>query len=142
MKFRTQWNGQIGKPRRFDLKAQPSLTVPDQSMTIQEIMRRHARGLPVGGAKNPIYEAVENAGFDDEKMPDLSKMDFAEKEEFLDSINRELVEIKSRVNKERKERLEKQRKEDLEKGVDAAIKKLKAERLAEAKSAQGAGPEQ
>lgn len=127
MKFRTQWTGQIGKPRVFDLKAQPSLTVPDQSMTISEILKRHARGLPIMGGKKMIFEAVENAGFDDDRLPDLSKMDYAEKEAFLDDINRELIEIKARVNKERKEKQEASRKQDLEKGVEEALKKLKGQ---------------
>jgi len=43
---------------------QPSLTVPDQSMSIGEIIRRFASGLPLGGQRVPLYEDEGEDMFD------------------------------------------------------------------------------
>ena len=35
---------------------QPSMTVPDQTMTLRQIMDRYASGLPVGGIKEALWD--------------------------------------------------------------------------------------
>lgn len=35
---------------------QPSQTIPDQTMSIREILERHSRGLDLGGQKESIFE--------------------------------------------------------------------------------------
>lgn len=135
MKFRKAYSGPLGTPRKF---SKPGLTVPDQSMTISQILRRHAQGLPAMGGRQMIFEAVENAGFDDERIPDLRNLDFAEKQEVLERIDQELRDIKVRVNKERKAKRDAQYKADLEKEVQLALGKQRAEAAAAAKE----GPKQ
>ena len=34
----------------------PSKTIPDQTLSIPELIKRYASGLPLGGAKVPIYD--------------------------------------------------------------------------------------
>ena len=34
----------------------PSQTIPDQTMSIQEIIKRHAHGLPLGGSQEGLYD--------------------------------------------------------------------------------------
>lgn len=68
----------------------PSMTVPDQSMSIQEILRRFASGLPVGGAKVAFYDDGENP------MPDPRKMDLAEWQETRENYIAELKELKAK----------------------------------------------
>lgn len=91
-RFKTQWNAKrtvIGFieneqqeiklfPEKYEVNNQPSKTVPDQSLSVQEILRRYARGLPLSDVKTPIYEGDENT------FPDLSKMDLADREQYLD----------------------------------------------------------
>lgn len=35
---------------------QPSMTIPDQTMSIPELIKRYASGLPLGGSRVPLYE--------------------------------------------------------------------------------------
>jgi len=72
--------------------ALPSLTLPDNGMSLQEIVRRFAQGAPVPGAKQPIFNG-------DEDLPNLRTMDLADREAFLDQVNQEIIEIKERINK-------------------------------------------
>lgn len=44
------------KPKRKKIFTQPSLAVPDQSMTMREIFDRFAKGLPISGGFMPIYD--------------------------------------------------------------------------------------
>ena len=70
---------------------QPSLTVPDQSMTLKELLIRYAKGLPLADIKTPIWEGEE--GFD----VDPKKLDLAEVEELAEKAREELKQINSRV---------------------------------------------
>lgn len=49
----------------------PSLTVPDQTMSIRTILERYARGLPVGGKMDMYYD-------EDDTMPDYRTLDLTE----------------------------------------------------------------
>jgi len=50
---------------------QPSMTVPDQSMTVREIMDRYARGLDVGGQQNELWEDEDGSDGINPKTLDL-----------------------------------------------------------------------
>jgi len=71
----------------------PGMAVPDQSMTVQEILSRYARGLPLGGQRVPLYEDDEIAG-----MADVSKMDLADRQEYFENANAEISRIKTQFN--------------------------------------------
>jgi hypothetical protein len=71
-----------------------SKTVPDQSMTLRELLIRYAKGLPLEGQKTPIWEGEE--GFD----IDPQKLDLAEIEELREKAETELKEINIRVKDE------------------------------------------
>lgn len=62
------WKGQV-----FTM---PSLTVPDESLSVKEIMARYANGLPLGGQKVPVYHG-------EEFVPDMERLDLSEKHELL-----------------------------------------------------------
>lgn len=67
-----------------------SKTIPDQTMSIQEIMDRHARGLPISGAKVPIYDA-------DDPMPDMARMDLVDIQEMREIAQNNVNEIQQRL---------------------------------------------
>lgn len=88
MKFQTQYDKHVVKGETFPY---PSRTVPDQSMTITEIMQRFANGLPVDGQKVAMYEA--------EEMPNVEKMDLSEKMDLLRSNQRVINMLKDQEQK-------------------------------------------
>jgi len=49
----------------------PSLTVPDDSMSLMEILRRYSVGLPINGNSREQY-------YEEDYLPDLEKMDLEE----------------------------------------------------------------
>ncbi len=73
----------------------PSLTVPDQSLTIRQIMERYARGLPLEGQRVPIYEGED----EDNYLPDPRTLDLSEREDLAAQANEELHEIKRKHKK-------------------------------------------
>lgn len=86
MKFRTQYTP---IPDKGETNSLPSLTIPNEAMSIREILVRYARGLPINGARVPIYD-VEN------DLPDPRKMDLADWEEMRKQVQAELDEIRAR----------------------------------------------
>lgn len=48
-----------------------SETLPDQTMSIREILERHAKGLPVADSKTPIYDEDETSQGINPKTLDL-----------------------------------------------------------------------
>lgn len=91
MRWKTPWNAKLF-PKQYEINDQPSKTIPDQTMSMQEIMRRFASGLPVQGAKVPVYMG------EDDDMPDLEHMDLAERQEALEAAKDELETIKAQAN--------------------------------------------
>lgn len=91
MKFRTimnvsEYKGEVNK--------QKSLTIPDQSMSIKEILNRYSRGLPIESFK-PIYDDVDDT---DDFLPDPRTLDLADRQEYAEMVREELIAINSRKN--------------------------------------------
>ncbi|WNK13133.1 MAG: hypothetical protein [Microvirus sp.] len=77
MKFQTPFNRTT---RYYERITEPSMTVPDQTMSMKEILRRFASGLPIGGIRVPLYEGeedYENSFLEgiDPKTLDISELD-------------------------------------------------------------------
>lgn len=66
----------------------PSKTVPDQTLTMQEILTRYARGLPISNGKQPIYHG-------EEEMPDFRTMDLVEIQEYKEEVQARIQEYKN-----------------------------------------------
>lgn len=75
--------------KKYKTFTQPSLTVPDQSMSIKTILERYARGLPVGGRLDEYYD-------EEDTLPNPLTMDLAERQELAELYTQEINEIKSR----------------------------------------------
>nr|QJB19016.1 MAG: hypothetical protein [Microvirus sp.] len=71
---------------------QPSMTVPDQAMSVRELLQRYARGLPLGGMKTPVFD-------EDDEMPDIAHLDLAERQEIKEQYEAELTEITEKHKK-------------------------------------------
>lgn len=73
----------------YEVNTMPSETVPDQTMSVSEILNRYARGLPIGGSKVPIYE-------DDNDLPDPRTLDLAERQELKEQYTTEIQKIRTK----------------------------------------------
>jgi len=80
-------------PKNYEKNYSPSMTIPDQTMSIRTILDRHSRGLPIDGIKVPIYEGEEN------DLPDWRRLDLAERQELAHLYKNEIQEIKQKYNK-------------------------------------------
>lgn len=82
----------------------PGMTVPGQSMTVQEMVRRHKAGLPIDQKKGVLFSG-------EELIPDLNDMDLVDRAAYMDAVADQLIEVRARIaeatkSKEQKEFLE------------------------------------
>jgi len=89
MKVRNMFNAKEYKDD--EVFNEPSQTVPDQALTIREILKRYASGQPLGGSQEPIYEGDEGDGIDPRRL------DLAERQELEIAARQELAEIEKRL---------------------------------------------
>jgi hypothetical protein len=95
--------------KKYEKSGGPSQTIPDQTMSIRELLRRYASGLPLGGGKEPIYEGEEGDGIDPRRL------DLAERQELEIAARQELAEIEERLKSKKVEKsTAKLTKEDIE----------------------------
>lgn len=102
MKFKTAYNA---IPEEGEVNNMPSMTIPDDTMSVAEIMERYARGLPIAGQKVPSYELSEEEN--EALIPaDWEKLDISERVEFMEdnaariaAMQKELIERREAANR-------------------------------------------
>lgn len=72
-----------------------SHTVPDQNMSVIEIMKRFASGRPVSGNTNPMYQEEGEM-----PMPDLSRMELTDRMETIERLSKEFTELRQKLYQE------------------------------------------
>ncbi len=88
---------------------EPSQTIPDQALSVREILQRYANGLPLGGSNEPIWEGEDGDGIDPRRL------DLAERQELEIAARQELAEIEERLKSKKVEKtVGKLSKEDIE----------------------------
>lgn len=70
----------------------PSMTVPDQTLSVREIMDRYSRGLPIGGSRMPLFDEAD-------ELPDIKTLDLTEREDYREIFESELVNLKTKSKK-------------------------------------------
>jgi hypothetical protein len=80
-----------------EVNNEPSQTVPDQSMSVRELLRRYASGLPLTNGKEAIYEGEDSEGIDPRRL------DLAERQELEIAARQELAEIEERLKSKKVE---------------------------------------
>lgn len=107
---------------RYETNFKPSMTVPDQSMTIREIMSRFASGMPLGahGMMRDPNAAVYDG--DEEFFPNPLTMDISERRTMAMRLREEAKEIKSKfdASQAEKARKEAEKAEKLQSLIDKA----------------------
>jgi len=82
-----------------EINNQPSKTVPNQAMTVRELIIRFASGLPLDAGKVPIFEG-------DTDLPDIEKMDLIEQHAYYDQLMADRKAVEDRVTNARKKQEE------------------------------------
>lgn len=106
----------------------PSTTMPDMTLSLDEIVRRFARGIPITGQRFPIYD-----GDEDQDFPDLTFTDKLTREELKMTLNDELRVInerqQQRVRKQKKDAEDKaaQDDKDLKERINSYLKEKGAD---------------
>lgn len=73
-----------------EVNTMPSLTKPDQSMTIREILDRYANGQPLTGQRVPMFDEGND-------LPDPRTLDYAELDELASNFRSELKTIREKA---------------------------------------------
>lgn len=66
----------------------PSLTVPDQALSIREILDRFSRGLPSAPPLKAIYD-------EDDTYPDTRSMDLTEIDDLRQSVSEDMADMEA-----------------------------------------------
>lgn len=73
----------------------PTMTVPDMTMSLTEILRRFAAGVPIEGIKAEIYN-------EEEEVPEVDKMDLADIEDMVGLMKLRRNEIVEEMKEKKK----------------------------------------
>lgn len=124
MKFRTMYNNADHPKVKNEKGVILGKTMPEQSLTIRQMLDRQRLGMPVmGSIKVPVYHGEEVF------IPDFNKMDMAEIEELKRNLNNSITELKKqykeqydealRTKASKKQEMEKQMFERYQKQLEA-----------------------
>lgn len=94
---------------------EPSMTIPDQTLPLKELISRFTRGLPISQFK-PVYD--ENGD-----LPDPRKMDLAELYEMRKAAALEIQSINETLRKQKEEQKQNADLEAFNKAVEDEIAK-------------------
>ena len=103
------------RPKNYKVFTQPSQTVPDQSMSIKEILIRHANGLDLGGGREPIYEEEETNGVNPKTLDlvDFQRIEL-ENQELIKDLTEKQKRQQEKRDQEKRERESKKQQEEKE----------------------------
>lgn len=82
-------------PNDMEHPTGPSLTVPDQSMSLNEMLRRHAAGTAPANAQNPLYE--DEANFDSADYTKIKSLDLSEQDEIKRALSTNIDQMKDKL---------------------------------------------
>jgi len=116
--FQTQYNAAT-RERYYEVNNDPSETIPDQTMSVKEILTRYASGLPIDGQKVPIYENDE----DPLHGVNWNTLDLSEKADFIQALKSDIEETRKNWDEQEKRRKQKQAKEAIDKRVKKELEK-------------------
>lgn len=93
--------------KKYEKNFGVSLTIPDQTLSIRQILERHSRGLPIEGWRTPIWDGEDN------DLPDIRTLDLAERQELahlyaqeLENYNKNSTNVDKVENNERVDAVE------------------------------------
>lgn len=86
-------------PEHKEKTTGPSLTVPDETLSIKEIVEKHVRGQRIADQlmRTPIYDS--GADFDSDDLEKVKQMDLVEQDEIYERNAEKIAEIKEKQKK-------------------------------------------
>ena len=86
-------------PQEGEINNSPSLTVPDEAISISELVIRFAKGMPIGDGKEMLYDGDEN---DAPETVELRKLDLTERKALLDEAKVQIDDARKAQEERRK----------------------------------------
>lgn len=112
--FQTQYNARY-RTRIAEKFTMPSLAVPDDSLSIADLVRNHLHGQPTNArTKEPIFLLPKESDTDADFFPPSDQLDLIDKQDMLDAAKSEINSIRSE-HQERIKQNKKQKEEDQKK---------------------------
>lgn len=111
-----------------------STAIPDQSLSVKQLIDRYAKGLPLGGAKMPVYDG------DEDFYPDPQSMDISERIIFLEERQAELDKLQKDIKARRQKNLEAKADQERKATLDAIAKREEKLAALQERSTKGAKP--
>lgn len=108
MKFKTNYTAHEW-PVKGEINTLPSKTVPDQSLSVKQIMERYAQGLPLEGVRTPVYLGEEF------EFPDMERLDLTERQALIAEARERTELIRTELQNQEKQRMAKKVRELAEK---------------------------
>lgn len=106
--FKSQYNA---APDKGVLKPSliPSMTIPDKTMSVAEMIRRHGAGLPMTvRTRVPMFDDDESGNVDDSITGiNLQSLDISEREALLQQVKEESARIKAQYKIDQADRKQK-----------------------------------
>lgn len=103
-------------PDKGQFNEMPSMTVPDETMSIRDLVSRHARGLPIKGIdKEAIFQP------DIDGIP-FEMLDISERHELMEQTTQKIDEFKSKQEQAEALKLKKQQDEKINQEVERRLK--------------------
>lgn len=90
-KFRKQWQKHV--PDK-EVKKSPSQTMPDLSMSVQEMLQRVSQGRPINSGRTPVYNG-------EKLLPNWKALDLIDRQRLIEQANKEVSDRKVRWQKQR-----------------------------------------
>lgn len=113
-------------PIRGEINLKPSETIPDQTMTVKELIERYQKGLPLGNTqKVPMYVGEEDP-FDG---IDPRSLDLSERIEMMRNAQQLIKDTQEALQKQEKENRIKKQQADIEAEINRRMKEKEEERL-------------
>lgn len=86
-------------PEHKEKTTGPSLTVPDETLSIKEIVEKHVRGQRIADQlmRTPIYDS--GADFDSDDLEKVKQMDLVDQDEIYERNAIKIAEIKEKQKK-------------------------------------------
>jgi len=88
----------------------PSETVPDQTMSLEQLLQRHINGIVIPNAKNPIWE--EDMSHDSADLSKLNDLDLHDKEIIRQQTTQDIMDHRSKLEKQKAGKKEAAKKKD------------------------------
>lgn len=97
-----------------------SMTIPNDTFSLREIMLRYASGLPINGMKIPQYHGDQSIPMD---LDNWKKMDIAERYDYIKAVKKRKEELEGKIKDDAQRQINARRDAELLTAVENELKK-------------------